>query len=107
MTFKILTSDTNKVIFRSAVRPVTAEDRNLRTEQGRNAKHCDIFAPDSEDGETFYPSHNSFQNSFATENDLNYSSSVQTTSPNGENGENHPNISTVEPSFDEKSTSSM
>ena len=30
MTFKILTTDTKKIIFRSVVRPITAEDRNLR-----------------------------------------------------------------------------
>ena len=89
MTFKILTSDTKKIIFRSAVRPVTAEDRNLRAEQGRKHKDRDIFAPDSENGEVFDPSHDSFKNSFATENDLNSSSSVPSTPPDGENGE-HP-----------------
>ena len=55
MTYKILTSDTKKVIFCSAVRPVTSEDRNIRAELGRKHNHPpsdlydhDVLTPDSD-----------------------------------------------------------
>ena len=35
MTFKILTSDTNKIIHRSVVRSAEGNDRNYRAEMGR------------------------------------------------------------------------
>ena len=38
MTFKILTSDTNKVIYRSSVRSAERGDRNLRADMGRKKK---------------------------------------------------------------------
>ena len=102
MTFKILISYNNKIIFLSSVRPVTAEDRNFRSEQGRKStKNRKMFAPDSEDGEGFDPSHDSFQNYFANENYLDYSSSTPTTSLNEENGENNPHTSTLEPFLDD------
>ena len=102
------------------MRPVTNEDRNFRSERGRRTStpHNDrnIFAPDSEDGEVFDPSHDSFKNSFANENDLRSSASAPTTSlhggngeptltmsPHGENGEPNLSKSTVEPSSDENS----
>ena len=58
MTFKILTSDTNKIIYRSVVRSAESFDRNHRSEMGRNDHHADdlpdrnITAPDSDHGET-------------------------------------------------------
>ena len=39
MKYKILMSDTKKVNFRSAVRTITSEDRNIRSELGRKHKH--------------------------------------------------------------------
>ena len=57
MTFKILTSDTNKIIYRSAVRSAETPDRNYRAEMGRKnhlpptSSDRNIVAPDSEDGE--------------------------------------------------------
>ena len=56
MTFKILTSDTNKVIFRSVVRSAETFDKNQRAEMGRRLRapllvnDRNISAPDSEDG---------------------------------------------------------
>ena len=56
MTFKILTSDTNKVIFRSVVRSAETFDKNQRAEMGRRlhapplVDDRNISAPDSEDG---------------------------------------------------------
>ena len=56
MTFKILTSDTNKVIFRSVVRSAETFDKNQRAEMGRRLHNPplvddrNISAPDSEDG---------------------------------------------------------
>ena len=56
MTFKILTSDTNKVIYRSVVRSAESFDRNHRAEMGRKENHLPVFpdrnitAPDSNDG---------------------------------------------------------
>ena len=58
MTFKILTSDTNKIIHRSVVRSAEGNDRNYRAEMGRKDQDPqlsydrDVTAPDSENGET-------------------------------------------------------
>ena len=59
MTFKILTSDTNKIIFRSSVRSAEKGDRNLRADMGRtkgkphsHINDTNIEAPDSDDGDT-------------------------------------------------------
>ena len=58
MTFKILTSDTNKIIYRSVVRSAESFDRNHRAEMGRDNNHSDdlpdrnITAPDSDHGES-------------------------------------------------------
>ena len=57
MTFKILTSDTNKVIYRSVVRSAKSFDRNHRAEMGIKETHLPTFpdrnitAPDSDDGQ--------------------------------------------------------
>ena len=55
MTFKILTSDTNKVIYRSSFRSTEKGDKTLRDKMGRDSSSTsnperNIFAPDSEDG---------------------------------------------------------
>ena len=56
LTFKILTSDTNRVICRSAVRSAETFDKNQRAEMGRKlhtpplVDDRNIAAPDSEDG---------------------------------------------------------
>ena len=55
-TFKILTSDTNKVIYRFSVRSAEKGDRKIRAEMGRGSysvsnPDSNIFAPDSEHGE--------------------------------------------------------
>lgn len=57
MTFKILTSDTNKIIYRSCFRSTETFDKNYLAEMGRNQDNLPVFfdrnitAPDSEDGE--------------------------------------------------------
>ena len=63
MTFKILTSDTNKVIYRSVVRSAESFDRNHRAEMGRKEHHLidfpdqNITAPDSDDGQSGHDHH--------------------------------------------------
>ena len=58
MTFKILTSDTNKIIYRSGVRSAETFYKNYRAEMGRKQDNLPVFpdrnitAPDSDDGET-------------------------------------------------------
>ena len=58
MTFKIITSDTNKVIYSSVVRSAESFDRNHRSEMGRKEHHQidlpdrNITAPDSDDGQS-------------------------------------------------------
>ena len=62
MTFKILTSDTNKVIYRSGVRSAEGLDKNYRAEMGRKEDNLPVFqdrnitAPDSDDGDRKEPS---------------------------------------------------
>ena len=57
MTFKILTSDINKIIHRSSVRTVEGNDRNHHSDMGRknhasaNIYDKDITEPGSENGE--------------------------------------------------------
>ena len=57
MTFKILTSDTKKIIYRSAVLSSQTPDKNYRAEMGRKQENIPVFpdrnitAPDSDDGE--------------------------------------------------------
>ena len=58
MTFKILTSDTNKIIHRSVVRSASKHAVNHRADMGRKYEESDdlpdknITAPDSDYGET-------------------------------------------------------
>ena len=51
MTFKILTSDTHKVIYRSDIRSAGTSDRNLRAEMERNntSTLSDRVPPDPND----------------------------------------------------------
>ena len=57
MTFKILTSDTNKIIYRSAVRSAETPDKNYCAEMGRKQENIPVFpdrnitAPDSDYGD--------------------------------------------------------
>ena len=57
MTFKILTSNKNKIIYRSAVRSAETPDKNYGAEMGRKQENIpvipdrNITAPDSDDGE--------------------------------------------------------
>ena len=57
MTFKILTSDTNKIIHRSSVRTAESNDRNHRADMGRKSHISadnydkDITEPNSENRE--------------------------------------------------------
>ena len=57
MTFKILTSDTNKIIHRSSVRSAENFHKNHRADMRRKLKNSDdlpdkkITAPDSDNGE--------------------------------------------------------